>query len=220
MTPDQLRLSVVKYLPHARRKITFLPLYASGDEGAAPEAAALVKVQAGGAATEVWLKRADPEYGFQQIATPEGTLGIAFGYERLPLGFALKLVGLRHGPNPGMMGDAASASSIRVMDKARGVDRPAEISPNHPLVYGGFTFYQSGHGQLADGRQVLVLTAAYDPGGFLKFLGSLMIGLGVCAAFYKRASSFLTARLARPDERPGEPLTTPNNRSGEKHIRS
>ena len=195
VTPDQLRLSVVKHLPHARRKIAFLPLYASGDEGGVAEAAALVKVQAGGTATEVWLKRADPEYGFQQIATPEGTLGIAFGYERLPLGFALKLVGFRHGPNPGMIGDDSSASSVRVIDKARGVDIPAEISMNQPLVYGGFTFYQSGHDQLANGRQVSVLTVASDPGRSLKYLGGLIMCLGVCAAFYKKAMSFLTALL-------------------------
>ena len=186
VTPDQLRLSVVKHLPHARRKIAFLPLYASGDEGAASEAAALIKVQAGGAATEVWLKRADPEYGFQQIATPEGPLGIAFGYERLPLGFSLRLAGFQHGQNSGMMGDASSAGSVRVMDKARGVDRLAEITVNQPLVYGGFTFFQAGHDQSADGRQVLVLAAASDPGRFLKYLGGLLIGLGACAAFYKR----------------------------------
>ena len=45
------------------------------DDAAAPESAVLVKVEAGGETQEVWLKRADPEYGYQQISTPEGPLG-------------------------------------------------------------------------------------------------------------------------------------------------
>ena len=91
-TTGQLHLSIVK-IPSTRPPEDHLPPRPrTGDDAAAPESAVLVKVQAGGEASEVWLKRADPEYGFQQIATPEGSLGIAFGYERLPLGFSLKLV--------------------------------------------------------------------------------------------------------------------------------
>ena len=99
--------------------------------------------------------------------------------------------------NPGMMGDASFASSVRVIDKAGNVDMPAEISMNQPLVYGGFTFYQSGHDETADGRQVSILAVARDPGRFLKYLGSLMICLGVFAMFYKKAFSFLLSPLAR-----------------------
>ncbi len=90
---------------------------------AAPEPAVLVRVEAGGESQEVWLKRADPEYGYRQINTPEGPLGIAYGYETLPLGFSLKLVEFRHEMNPGMMGDASFASSVRVIDKAHNVDQ-------------------------------------------------------------------------------------------------
>ena len=205
----QLRVSIVEYLPHARQKITFVPVKAATSETAAPESAALVKVEAGGKTTEVWLKRADPVHGFQQIATPAGTLGVAFGYERRPLGFSLKLVSFEHGLNPGMMGDASFASSVRLVDKDRGVDVPAEVSMNQPLAYGGFTFYQSGHDELPDGRQVSIFAVAFDPGRFLKYLGSLMICLGVFAMFYKRAFSFLMAPLARRQR-----ATAPANASG------
>ena len=57
---DHLRLSILKYLPHARLKVTFLPVHAADDDPAAGESALLVNVQAGGKDTEVWLKRADP----------------------------------------------------------------------------------------------------------------------------------------------------------------
>lgn len=185
---EGLRLSIVKYLPQARQKIEFLPVRASDDDAAA-ESAALVRVQAGGKTNEVWLKRANPE--LQQIATPEGTLGIAFGYERMPLGFAVKLVRFQHNMNPGMMGDASFASSVQVIDKNRPSDTPVEIAMNQPLVYGGFTFYQSGHDESPDGKQVSILTVAYDPGRFLKYLGCIMTCLGVFANFYWGVFAFL-----------------------------
>ena len=210
---EQFRLSVVKYLPHARQKITFLPIDAPGDDTEAAESAVLVKVQAGGKATEVWLKRGDPEYGFQQITTPKGELGIAFGYERRPLGFSLKLVGFQHDLNPGMMGDASFASAVRVIDKAQAVDTPADIAMNQPLVYGGFTFYQSGHDELPDGKQVSILAVAYDPGRFMKYLGSLMVCLGVFITSYGGAFSFLAAPWARL-RRTTASATTSANASG------
>ena len=157
----------------------------------------LVKVQTGGKATDVWLKRADPENGFKQITTPQGTLGIAFGYDRLPLGFSLKLVDFGHDGNSPTGGDALLASSVRVIDKAHSVDFPAEIALNRPLVYGGFTFSQSGHEATADGQQVSILTASCDPGAFLKYLGGLLICLGLFAMYYKKAVSFFAAATVR-----------------------
>ncbi len=191
----QLSLSVLNYLPHARQEISFLPADRP-NEDAEEAPAVLVGVKAGGETSEVWLRQADPDYGFQQIVTPEGALGIAFGYERMPLGFALKLVRFRHELNPGMMGDAAFGSDVRVIDKNRGVDAAAEIAMNQPLVYGGFTFYQSSHAEMPDGQSVSILTVATDPGRFLKYLGSLMVCLGVFAVFYPKALPFIFAPLA------------------------
>ncbi len=155
----------------------------------------LVKVDAGDESHEVWLKRADPEYGYQQINTAQGPLAIAFGYETMPLGFSLKLVKFRHEMNPGMMGDASFASSVRVIDKARNIDKPADIAMNQPLDYGGFSFYQSSYNTSASGKQISILTAASDPGRFLKYLGCLMTALGVFVVFYGKSLSALIARL-------------------------
>ena len=69
-TADQLRLSIVKYLPHARQKITFSPGQRDGQRRGRSESAVLVKVQAGGETNEVWLKRADPEYGYPADQPP------------------------------------------------------------------------------------------------------------------------------------------------------
>ena len=195
---DQLGLSIVKYLPHARQKINFLAVHATDNETSALESAVLVKVEAGGEAREVWLKRGDPEYGYQELSTPEGPIAIAFGYETLPLGFSLKLVEFRHEMNPGMMGDASFTSSIRVIDKAHNVDTPAEIAMNQPLVYGGFRFCQSSYGGSESGKQTSVLTVASDPGRLLKYFGCYMTCFGVFVVFYgKLIRLFITALVRR-----------------------
>ncbi len=194
---DQLGLLVVKYLPHARQKINFLPVSATDNDAAAPEPAVLVKMEAGGETGEVWLKRADPEYGYQEISTPEGPLAIAYGYETLPLGFSLKLVQFRHEMNPGMMGDASYTSSVRIIDKTHNVNRPAEIVMNQPLVYGGYTFCQLSYGEAADGKPVSVLKVACDPGLLLKYLGCYITCFGVFVVFYGRSSCSFIVALAR-----------------------
>ena len=195
----RLRLAVVKYLPHARQEITFLPVTAADDDtaaarigGAGPSARSGRKPARCGCGGRI------REYGYQQIATPEGPLAIGFGYETLPLGFSLKLVEFRHEMNPGMMGDASFASSVRVIDKARNVDLPAEIAMNQPLVYGGFTFYQSSYDRAAGGKQASILTVASDPGRLLKYLGCLMTCFGVFVVFYGGAVSPVRRGLPLP----------------------
>ena len=96
-----------------------------------------------------------------------------------------------------MMGDASFASSVHVIDKKRGVNETAEISMNNPLVYGRFTFYQSGHDNTPDGRPISILSVSIDPGRYLKYLGGLMTCLGVFLVFYKKAFFALVGYLAK-----------------------
>ena len=61
---------------------------------------------------------------------------------------------------------------------------------NAPLTHGKYTFYQSGFDQTADGKDVSVLSVAYDPGRFLKYLGSLMICVGIFVMSYVKGRLF------------------------------
>jgi hypothetical protein len=180
-------ISIVKHFPHALREVSYQPVrVAAGGSGEAP-AAAEVEVTAGGATERLWLAREDAGAMPQRIQTPEGTLLLAFGYEDLPLGFSLRLAKCTRGLNPGGMGDASFASSVELIDPDRGEPLQREISMNEPLVHGKFAFYQSG--LLPDGKGS-VLTVAYDPGRFLKYLGSLMVCLGSAVMFCARAKVF------------------------------
>jgi len=113
------------------------------------------------------------------------------------LGFSLKLIEFRHEMNPGMMGDASFASSVRVIDKANNVDTPAEIAMNQPLVYGRFGLLPIELRCVARRQAGVDSQVTYDPGIFLKYLGCYMTCFGVFVVFYGKSFSFLTAPLAR-----------------------
>jgi len=194
-TAAHFKVLVRKYLPHASKKVEFLPVPRPVEETAQADAAVLLEIVAGGAKQQQWFKRHDENYGFQQIVTPKGPLAIDFGYERFPLGFTLKLVDFRRGKNPGRMGDASFSSSVRLVDRHERIDRQHVISMNEPLVHGKFAFYQSSFQELPDGQEASVFTAAYDPGRFLKYLGSLMICAGSVLMFFSRTE--LCKRILR-----------------------
>ena len=150
--------------------------------------------------------RNDPKYGFRTVYTPKETLGIEFGDETLPLGFSLQLRKLTRKMNPGGMGDAAIISSVEIIDEARGIDREGEIAMNQPLTYGKFTIYQTGFNKLSSGENVSIFKVTYDPGRFLKYLGCVMVCLGIAlryltnSPFYKswRQRLFPSAAKAMP----------------------
>ncbi|NLX96543.1 MAG: hypothetical protein GXY83_10240 [Rhodopirellula sp.] len=187
----QLHLS--EFFEHAREEVLFRPVELARGEMSGPEAAVLVEVTAGGKSQQVWLKRNDDTHGFQILESPEGPLAIGFGYERIPLAFSLKLHEFQRTSNPGGMGDASFASSVQLIDPVEEIDAGREISMNEPLVHGKYTFYQSGFHEMPGGKEATVLTVAYDPGRFLKYLGSLMICVGVFFMFYTKAN--LTRKL-------------------------
>jgi hypothetical protein len=208
-TAGKFAISIEKYLPQARQDVHFLPVEPAADEANGADAAALVEVTAAGGTEQVWLKRNDAVYGTQEIATPDGDLIVTFGYESLPLDFAISLVSFKHGVNPGSMGDASFASVVRIVDKARAIDQQHEISMNQPLAYGKYVFYQSSFQETPGEPAVSILTAAYDPGRFLKYFGSLMVCLGTCLAFYKKAYSFLAVPFSRAHHRAADAALPP-----------
>ncbi len=177
------KVLLTKYFHSARQQVTFEPVEVAAGEGG-PDAATELEVTAGGITGQLWLKRNDENYGIQQIFTPQGRLTLSFAYETLPLGFSLKLLKFTHGLNPGGMGDASFSSSVLLIDPLKNLHQQHEINMNEPLVYGRYTFYQSSFQESGEGKTASILTAAYDPGQFLKYLGCVMICLGTFLMFY------------------------------------
>jgi len=182
-----LSVSILEYIPHARREVSFRSVPRTDEEALNFEAAALVELSLDDETEQVWIQRNGQK---RTIQTPKGLLELTFGYDKLPLGFSLKLLDFEHGLNPGRVGDASFASSVQLVDRARGLHEKREISMNKPLVHGKFTFYQSSFRELPDGAEVSILSVSHDPGRLLKYFGSLMICVGTLAVFYLKGRWF------------------------------
>jgi hypothetical protein len=196
-------VTVQQYIPHAEKRLSFRPIELAGGETNGPEAAALIEVSAWGTTREIWLMRFDPEHGKRTVETAERPLDVSFGYGELKLDFSLKLLDFERGLNPGGMGNASFASSVTLTDEPQGIHEEAHrISMNEPLTHGKYTFYQSSYRGLGDGREMSILSVAYDPGRFLKYLGSLMICFGTLVMICRRAK-FFGQNGAAKSENPG-----------------
>lgn len=177
-------LAVLDFVPHARRELIFRSVKPARGDRETYEAAAQIKLTIGGATRKIWLQRGEQDGMPVPVKTPGGTVAVSYGYESLPLGFSLGLKKFTRGQNPGGMGDASFASTVRLQDPKKKIDRSQVISMNYPLVYGKYTFYQSGILPSGTGTS---LTVAYDPGFFLKYLGSVMTCAGTLIMFVTRS---------------------------------
>src|SRR5207302_1177278 len=64
-------------------------------------------------------------------------------YKQTTRDFNIHLNDFKHDVFPGTNTPKDFHSYIHIVDKEKGVERPAEIYMNHPLYYRGETFYQS-----------------------------------------------------------------------------
>jgi cytochrome c-type biogenesis protein CcsB len=194
------QLKVLQYIPSAKQQATFIPVDASESEPTAQQqAAALVAVDVDGATEQVWLHKDDQEYTTRQVSAPDGAVMLRFGEKEVPLDFSLKLISCIHGMNPGRMGDASFGSVVHLIDRAANVDLESEIVMNKPLVHGKYVFYQSDLYTRPDGKKVSQLSVGYDPGRFLKYMGSILLCVGTFIVFYVKMPRFnkkLTAACA------------------------
>lgn len=81
--------------------------------------------------------------------------------------------------DPGTNTPATYESYTQLIDGREGTKvLDNHIYMNNPLKYGNFTFYQSSYFQIGPEQFGSVLSVNYDPGRFLKYLGSLLLVLG------------------------------------------
>jgi hypothetical protein len=88
-------------------------------------------------------------------------------------------------------------SRVRLDNAQTGEKREVEISMNHPLRYGGFTFYQyqMDAGQLAEqaGRTASsVLQVVRNPSWLTPYIGCAMVAGGLVIQFLIHLAGFVT----------------------------
>jgi hypothetical protein len=111
---------------------------------------------------------------------------------RYYLPFSVTLKEFKHDIYPGTDIPKNFSSLVRLNDPSRSEDRDVLIYMNHPLRYGGKTFYQASFGQ---NDQLSVFQVVRNPGWLIPYLSCLMIALGLLLHFgVKLAASLKRAR--------------------------
>ena len=111
--------------------------------------------------------------------------------------FSLTLLKATHTVYPGTDIPKDFRSRVRIDNAQTGEKREVEISMNHPLRYGGYTYYQyqMDAGQVAEqaGRTPSsVLSVVRNPGWLTPYIGCAMVGAGLIVQFLFHLVGFVS----------------------------
>jgi len=150
-------------------------------------AAALVEARAGGEALGTfWVSNA---LGAPQGFAREGrTWRLGLRPRRYYLPFSMTLKEFKHDLYPGTDIPKNFSSLVRLRDPDAREDRDALIYMNHPLRYGGKTFYQASFGK--DDR-LSVFQVVRNPGWLIPYLSCALVACGLLLHFGAKLSSSL-----------------------------
>ncbi len=141
-----------------------------------PMSTSVVKVEFEG--KKQWIQQND----IVKFFAKDSVYILSYGNRRQDIGFDLQLNKFEVGRYQGTMRAASYQSRVLTPDLKEHL-----ISMNEPLKYQGLTFYQASFEDGPEGKPVAsVLSVNYDPGRFLKYLGSLILSLGIVWLFYDK----------------------------------
>lgn len=167
-----LQFRLLKYIPQAKQDIKYIKR-----EQSSPEATSAVKFTYNGKEQWLGLNSMVRLFGDSEMYI------LTYGNRRLPLSFDMYLKNFEVGRYQGTMRAASYQSLVYLTDE----NREVLISMNEPLQHKGFTFYQASFQEDSMGRPIAsVLSVNYDPGRWVKYLGSLLIVFGAIHLFYRR----------------------------------
>jgi hypothetical protein len=117
--------------------------------------------------------------------TDKGVYIISYGNRRVDLGFNILLNKFEIGKYPGTNRAASYQSLVTIPDGTEHL-----IYMNEPLKYRGLTFYQASFQDGPNGEPIAsIFSVNQDPGRWIKYLGSLILSLGVVWLFYSKRKS-------------------------------
>lgn len=176
-------LSVAQYLQNAevRQVVTPIPL----EEGSGFSRPALeLQLTGGGHSTNVVIQWNRP-FEVMAGADPTNRVPVTLLYtdEKIPLGFKVQLLKFNMPTFEGTQMPASYESLVRVTDQETGDALERKVWMNHPMSYGGYRISQSGYSQgMGTTRSTLQLLA--DPGSWLKWLGSILLMVGITVMYF------------------------------------
>lgn len=124
------------------------------------------------------------EGGGRTIPVGNETWSVQLTRRTLELPFRIFLNKFTVGTDPGTTKAASYESNVKLSLGKEVSKENFQISMNEPLKHGGYTFYQASY-QMEEGRPpVSIFSVNRDPGRSVKYLGCLVMVLGIILMFY------------------------------------
>jgi hypothetical protein len=121
-------------------------------------------------------------------------LVVSFNYKRLQLPFEIELTRAESQIDPGTNSPATYSSFVKLYDRDQSIDgEDRHITMNEPLNHRGYKVYQSQFDRKGIDpetfRPIAIsgFTVGRDPGLWLKYLGTAMLGIGIATMYYMKA---------------------------------
>lgn len=166
-----LELRILRFLPRAREKTEL-------EERPAPTELTTSAIKVRFRGNEHWILLDDT----LRLFTEDTAYLVSYNHRRLELGFPLKLLEFKLIPYQGTRRAKEYMSHVVFPEGG-----PRPISMNEPAVYDGLTFYQASfHNDEAGNAVASVFSVNRDPGRWWKYLGSLIISLGIVWLFWNK----------------------------------
>lgn len=179
-----LQFQVTDWYPHALEET--VPRYVErieGTDGNFLSGVKLVKASERNPATDdgKWLL----EGGAESFSVGNNIYLMQYGRRTLELPFQIYLEKFTIGMDPGTNKAATYESQVKIAIADKGLsNNSVKISMNEPLHFGGYTFYQASY-QMEEGKKpISVFSVNYDPGRTIKYLGSIVMVLGIMLMFW------------------------------------
>ncbi|HTB83264.1 MAG TPA: cytochrome c biogenesis protein ResB [Candidatus Sulfotelmatobacter sp.] len=133
----------------------------------------------------------------QSVTIDDHTFTLLMQPVRVRHPFSLTLLKATHTVYPGTDIPKDFRSRVRVENPQTGENREVEISMNHPLRYGGYTFYQyqMSAGQLVEQAGQIpysVLQVVRNPSWLTPYIGCGMVGVGLMIQFLFHLVKFVS----------------------------
>ncbi|HMO35201.1 MAG TPA: cytochrome c biogenesis protein ResB, partial [Gemmatales bacterium] len=121
-------------------------------------------------------------------------LEVSYSYRTLQLPFEIELIRAESLVDPGTNSPATYSSFVKLYDAERNIHgEDHHITMNEPLNHRGFKIYQSQFSNAGLDPETMEpiarsgFTVGRDPGLWLKYLGTAMLGIGIATMYYMRA---------------------------------
>jgi hypothetical protein len=186
-----LQFQVNQYQEHSAIEKTYVSLPNVG-EGEDAVSAMQLEIRNAGETKTLWLEQGTET----KVPVNQSHYRLIYSQEQTPAGFRLTLKDFRVENYAGTDRPASFESDVILKDDARGMVKEATISMNKPLIYRGVRIYQSGYSLRPGAPEVSIFAIGRDPGVPLKYLGTIVMAIGIIAMFYTRKFSANAGRIA------------------------